>query len=89
MATNYNASSPPFSDKATMMEYAHAMSAKTTEHMTHGVECDPSKLGGSERKYIRTNPVVPSQDLKTYDHGLFQLAVANSPASRHAKRNYG
>lgn len=85
MATNYNAASLPFSDKATMMEYAHAMSVKTTENMVHGVECDPNKLGGSFRKYVRTGPInyVPGgtlyQDLKTYDHSLFQYALANSP----------
>jgi len=45
------------------------------------VECDPDKLSGAEGKYIRANPIVVGQDLKTYDHGLFQLAVCNSPAA--------
>lgn len=79
MATNYNASAPPFGDKVTMMEYDASMSSKVTESMRHGVECDPLKLSGSEGKYIRNNPVVPGQDLKTYDQGSFQLAVANIP----------
>jgi len=80
MCTNYNAASGPFSDKVVMMEYDGAMSSKVTDNMVHGVECDPSKLSGAEAKYVRANPVVSNQDLKTYDHGLFQLAIANSPA---------
>lgn len=80
MATNYNPCNPPFSDKPSMMEYAHSMSCKTTESMDHGVECEDSKVAGDSQKYIRTTTVVSNQDLKTYDHGLFQLAVANSPA---------
>jgi hypothetical protein len=31
--------------------------------------------------YTRANPTVVSQDLKTYDHGLFQIAVSNAPSS--------
>jgi len=79
MATNYNAAAPPFSEKVSMMEYDAAMSCKTTESMRHGVECDPMKLSGAEGKFVRNNPVMSAQDLKTYDHGLFQIAVANSP----------
>ena len=81
MATNYNAAAPPFGDKVVMMEYDAAMSCKLTESMRHGIECDPNKLSGSEGKYVRNNPVVLNQDLKTYDHGLFQLGIANSPGS--------
>jgi len=80
MCTNYNAAAGPFQDKIVMMEYDGAMSCKTTESMLHGVECDPAKLSGSDGKYVRSSPVVTGQDLKTYDHGLFQLAVANSPS---------
>jgi len=80
MCTNYNAAAGPFEDKVVMMEYDGAMSSKTTESMLHGVECDPRKLSGAEGKYVRANPVISNQDLKTYDHGLFQLAIANSPA---------
>ena len=81
MCTNYNASASPFSDKQTMVEYAHAHSCKLTEHMIHGVECDPSKSALSTQLYTRSNPVVTSQDLKTYDKGVFQIAIANCPAT--------
>lgn len=79
MACNYNAASANFADKQSMMQYAHANSCKTTEDLTFGIECDPSKLSGDQDKYIRTSPVAVNQDLKTYDHGKMQVAVANSP----------
>ena len=79
MCTNYNAAAAPFPDKGIMMEYAHAHSCKVTEHMVHGVECDPHKMALSGCKYTRSSPVITNQDIKTYDLGLFQLAVANSP----------
>ena len=81
LCTNYNSSSPPFTDKQGMIEYAHAHSCKVTEHMTHGVECDKRKMALSNVLYTRSNPVVTGQDLKTYDHGLFQVAVANCPTA--------
>lgn len=80
-ATNYNSSRPDFTDKPQMAAYAHSVSGKTTDNQTSGVECDPSKLSGSEGKYIRANPVLTGEDLKTYDHGKFQLATHNIPSS--------
>jgi hypothetical protein len=80
MGTNYNAAAAPWRDKVTMMEYDAVMSGKATDSLLHGVECDPNKLSGADGKYIRANPVSAGQDPKTYDHGLFQLAVSNSPA---------
>ena len=88
MCTNYNSTNAPFTEKNTMMQYDGAMSSKTTESQMHGVECDPAKLSGSEGKYIRTNPVLSGDDLKTYDHGLFQLASAGLPSS-YANRQIG
>lgn len=79
MATNYNPLANKFSSKNEMMEQSGAMSCKATESMSHGIECDPNKLSGSEGKYVRNRPVVNGQDIKSFDHGLFQLAVANSP----------
>lgn len=81
MATQYNAASKPFTDKAIMMQYDGAMSGKTSEHMLHGVECDPAKLSGHEGKYIRTSPVVPEQDVNTYDQGVFNIACSDIPST--------
>lgn len=80
-ATQYNASKPDFTDKPAMAAYAHSVSGKSTDNQTHGVECDPSKLSGAEGKYVRANPVLTGEDLKTYDHGRFQLATHNIPAA--------
>jgi hypothetical protein len=79
MCTNYNASAQPFTDKQQMVEYAYAHSVKSTESMEHGVECDPKKLNHN-KLYVRNAPLGDNQDIKTYDHGLFQIAVCNSPS---------
>lgn len=81
MATQYNPSLPPFTNKGDMMSYAHSASAKSTDDMVHGVECDPAKLSGDPGKYIRTSPVLLSEDAKDYDLGTFNFAVANTPVS--------
>lgn len=81
MATNYNPSSRLFRDKGEMLEYTAANSAKVTEGISHGVECDNEKLSGSAEKYIRTSALERSNDIKEYDHGIFQLATANTPVA--------
>ena len=81
LCTNYNAATAPFTDKQSMLEYAHAHDCKLTEHMTHGVECDPNKSAMSPCLFTRANPVVINQDLKTYDKGVFQIAIANCPVA--------
>lgn len=82
MATNYNPDAKPFYDKGQMLEYAHAMSCKTTESMTHGVECDPKKSALTSRLFVRSGPPPPgTDDLKDYDTGKFQLAICNAPTS--------
>ena len=79
MATNYNVGNPPFTDKATMMQYAKASSSRVTDTCLHGIECDPSINSGSAGKYVRSGPVLVGQDPKTYDVGLFQIAVSGTP----------
>jgi len=81
LATNYNPSNRSFRDKGMMLEYSGASSAKTTDNIAHGVECDNEKLSGSHEKYVRTSALDPNQDIKEYDHGLFQLATANTPSA--------
>lgn len=81
MATNYNPTAPPFSNKETMMQYHGANSCRVVDDCSHGVECDPAKNAGTAQKYIRSNPVVVGQDPKTFDLGLFQLAQANLPTA--------
>ena len=79
MATNYKSDAQPFATKEEMIQYHGGVSGRLTEALVHGVECDPSKnaMGGS--KFIRTGPVANS-DIKTYDSGVFQLAIQNCPS---------
>lgn len=88
MVTNYNAGARPFSDKNTMMQYDGCMSSKTTQSMVHGVECDPDKRSGAAGNFIRANPVITGEDIKTYDHGVFQLASVGLPDA-YANDNIG
>lgn len=81
MATNYNPSEGAFRDKSRMMGYAHSSSDKSTSIQIHGVECDPSKNSGSSGKYIRSQELPTGEDIKMYDHGLFQVATANTPTA--------
>lgn len=78
LATNYNPSQPVFIDKEVMMQYHGGQSDRVTQESKHGVECDPAK-SDNPRRYVRTAPVVIGQDLKSFDLGKFQAAVANIP----------
>lgn len=80
-ATNYNPSMPEFRDKGLMMQYAHAHTTIATMTNVHGVEADPGKLSGSEGKFVRASGVPATEDIKTYDHGKFQIAVCGTPAA--------
>lgn len=79
-ATDYNPAHPAFYDKPSMLRYDGSQSQKTTEHLMHGVECDPRKLSGSAGKFIRTTPIAVTDDIKSYDVGTTCVAVANLPA---------
>lgn len=80
MVTDYNAGHSPFKDKESMMQYHGGHSARVTENMVHGVECDPNKTPGDLHKYVRTFGVDSNEDIKSYDHGKFQLAMNNIPS---------
>lgn len=80
MATQYNPSEPPFTDISRAKNYMGAMSSKTSVPMNQGVECDPSKNSGASGKYIRTGPIVgTNQDLKQYDLGNLNLMISGTP----------
>jgi len=78
--TNYNAGAANFQDKAEMQQYTGVASTRLTESCQHFVECDPTKNSGSVGEYIRANPIIEGQDIKSYDHGKFQIAIANAAA---------
>jgi len=79
MCTDYNASAYHFTDKNEMMQYSGAMSSKATDSMLHGVECSARKMAGTKTKYIRVVPANFNDNLKDYDLGTFQIAIANTP----------
>lgn len=81
IATQYNPNAYDFADKEEMMLYQGGMSAKTTESIIHGIECDPAKLAGAAQKYVRMGSIPPTEDLKNYDLGKTSLAVLNVPAT--------
>ena len=81
MATDYNAASPIFTDKGTMLQYAGAVSAKVTDNIMEGVECDPRQNAGAAINYVRSAPVLIGQDIKTYDIGTFTMAISGTPAN--------
>jgi len=78
MATNYKSDASLFLTKEEMIQYHGGVSGRLTDPLQHGVECDPNKnaLGGA--KFVRTQPVA-NTDIKTYDSGIFQLAIQNCP----------
>ena len=72
-----------------MVTYYGSNSSKTTDNFVHGIECDPGKLSGSPGSYVRTNPILNGEDLKTYDHGNFQVATHDIPSGiRCLSNNY-
>lgn len=80
MATQYNLDSKVFESKDEMMQYHGAMSARLTDDMSHGVECDPNKNKGTPIRLVRNGPLDPqTQDLDEYDIGRFELAINNCP----------
>lgn len=81
MATQYNPTSDPFGSKEEMMLYEGGMSCKTTEHMQHGIECDPVKLPGNEYKFVRNGNLPISEDLKEYDLGRLCMAITGTPST--------
>lgn len=83
MATQYNASSAPFGDKQTMMQYAFSSSGKTSQDMLQGIECDPTKLSGTIGRFVRNGPIPigVSGDVNLYDHGVLNVALTDCPAT--------
>jgi hypothetical protein len=88
MATQYNANDEPFTDKRVMMQYDGAMSSKVSCEQVHGVECNPKKLSGDQGKYVRNRPVLEDHDINTYDHGQFNIAIADIP-NTYANQSLG
>lgn len=76
MAANYNSSASNFVNKQQMMEYAGAASAKVSNDLQFGIECDYRKNGGTAIEYVAPNGAVPvGEDGKTYMLANLQIAT--------------
>lgn len=78
MATNYNADALPYTTKQQMENSEFAVATKPTINLMHGIECADSQTILPQR-YIRAGVPTAGQDLRLYDHGLFQFATASNP----------
>lgn len=74
MATNYDASDPPFTSKSEMLNYEFSSSCKPSESIMHMIECDPHQSVLTEM-YTRAGELTPNKDIKFYDLGKFQIAT--------------
>ena len=81
MATQYNPTNPQFASKQTMENYEGAKSDMVTKSQYHGVECDPTKNGGTAIEYVRVGQISSGQDLKTFDLAVFQLSTNGTSTS--------
>lgn len=84
MAANYNVNDPPYQDTMTMNSSPGALLFKASKAALFGIECDPQKLGHTNKLYVRRYnlaPAVSSYDYKLYDHCNFYVAISDCPAS--------
>lgn len=70
-----NPTSALYTNKSQLLGHDGAISAKVTDDVLHGVECDPAKRTGGAAEYIRTGDI-GTQDLKTYDQAKIQISCS-------------
>ena len=80
MATDYNASDDVFVAPQQMMGTEFSNMAKPAESFMHAIECAPNEQA-TKLYWVRTGPLGANQDLKLYDHGLFQIATQGMQAA--------
>jgi hypothetical protein len=77
MMVDYNASDPAPTTEAQFMDHAGAVTASAWE--TVEMQVKPSMMGAlGKKKYVR--PCAVAGDIKTFDSGIFYLAVDNGTA---------
>jgi hypothetical protein len=81
MAAQYNNNDSPFTTTRAFLDYASAVSGKTSQTIMMGLECDPAKISLPGGKYTRTGPPLPGLDLNTLDSGILNIAVVGTPES--------
>lgn len=80
-ATNPNVDEPAYTSKRSLLDAKGATSAKSTENLVFGHECDSAKGASNDWFFVRVAPLSPGIDPKTYDTCTLQIAQANVPAA--------
>jgi hypothetical protein len=80
LATQYNASAPPFTNQVTMENYQYATSTKPSVSMIHPVECDPSQLP-LEHLYVFNDDVSTNSDARWSNLGNTYIATVGQQAA--------
>lgn len=80
MATQYNALSPPFTDKRAMENYEFANSNKPSVSFIHPIECK-SSVTPLTKLYVRNGAIPPNADQRLYDLGEFNIATQGMQAN--------
>jgi len=81
MAPQYNAGLPDYPDKLSLLSSYSPVSARTTDNVSCGLECDFSKRAGAKVLRVRTAPVFVDQDIKTYDLCKLQVSQLAMPST--------
>jgi len=81
LATNYDVTESPYSDKVHLENSQYAVSAKPSHSQIHTIECDPT-ASTQNLWYVRDgSSSTASSDNRFYDLGLFQIATAGLPGA--------
>jgi hypothetical protein len=80
MSTEYDAAKPIFKSRTEMEAYEFTTSDKPSNSFIHAVECD-YKQNVMRELYVRGGSVPYGDDIRFYDHGVFQVATYGMQAS--------
>lgn len=79
MATEYDLYDQPYVSKVEMLNSAYANEAKPSDHIIHGIECNP-RDNPQSIFYVRTGALSQVDgDLRDYDLGRFYVATQGIP----------
>ncbi len=80
MHTEYRVTAPPPANKAELLNEYFASDGRPCEPIVHPIECDPRE-NPYNVQYVRTGPVPPGEDAKTYDLGMFRCYTQGQAAA--------
>lgn len=81
MNTEYDVYDAVYTNKSEMMNAAYVTEGKSTEHMVHGVECDPRQTPNHIYWVRHTSALPAGADLREYDLGTFHIATTGQPVA--------